>query len=432
VSALPVERLDTCKGRSAATVPHRRVVVHDYAGHPFQVELSRELAARGHDVLHLYCASVTTGQGDLLLRDDDPDTLRIEPVALPSTFERYNPAKRLRQEVSYGRAVARRALAFRPHVVLSSNTPLLAQRLLVSRCDRASVGTVFWHQDVLGLGIKRVLSRRSALAGRVLGGAFVALERSILRRSDAVVAISDDFVPVLAGWGVAPDRTHVIENWAPIDELPVAARDNAWAAEQGLSGRTVVLYSGTLGLKHNPELLLELARRHRHDATVVVVSEGLGATFLREAAEREQLTNLRVLPFQPYDRLPEVLAAADVLVAILEPDAGVFSVPSKVLSYMCAGRAILAALPSTNLAARVLERAGCAVVVEPTDVDAFVAGGAHLVAEPATRDALGRAARSAAEREFDIGAITDKFEAVIAAAGNDHPPMRAGDLHVTE
>jgi hypothetical protein len=33
-----------------------RVVVHDYAGHPFQVELSRALAARGQDVFHLYRA----------------------------------------------------------------------------------------------------------------------------------------------------------------------------------------------------------------------------------------------------------------------------------------------------------------------------------------------------------------------------------------
>jgi hypothetical protein len=34
-----------------------RVVVHDYVGHPFQVHLSRELARRGMDVLHLSCDS---------------------------------------------------------------------------------------------------------------------------------------------------------------------------------------------------------------------------------------------------------------------------------------------------------------------------------------------------------------------------------------
>ena len=42
-----------------------RVVVHDYVGHPFQVQLSRELARRGMDVLHLHCGSFRTGKGDV-------------------------------------------------------------------------------------------------------------------------------------------------------------------------------------------------------------------------------------------------------------------------------------------------------------------------------------------------------------------------------
>ena len=33
-----------------------RIVVHDYAGHPFQVQLARALAAAGHEVLHLHAA----------------------------------------------------------------------------------------------------------------------------------------------------------------------------------------------------------------------------------------------------------------------------------------------------------------------------------------------------------------------------------------
>ena len=49
-----------------------RIIVHDYVGHPFQVQLSRELARRGHEVLHLYCSSFVTPRGELTRRDDDP------------------------------------------------------------------------------------------------------------------------------------------------------------------------------------------------------------------------------------------------------------------------------------------------------------------------------------------------------------------------
>ena len=49
-----------------------------------------------------------------------------------------------------------------------------------------------------------------------------------------------------------------------------------------------------------------------------------------------------------------MMASADVLVAILEPDASRFSVPSKVLTYLCASRAIVGVLPPDNSVAEIL------------------------------------------------------------------------------
>ena len=169
--------------------------------------------------------------------------------------------------------------------------------------------------------------------------------------------------------GIPTDKIYVIENWAPIDELPLRPRANEWARQHGLVDKRVVLYSGTLGLKHDPGAIVQLARHfsNQDDVEVVVVSEGRGADWLRRRREEERLSNLRLLPFQPYADLPDVLASGDVLLTLLEADAGAFSVPSKVLSYLCAGRALLAAVPSDNLAAEVVRRSGGGVLVEPGD-----------------------------------------------------------------
>jgi colanic acid biosynthesis glycosyl transferase WcaI len=42
-----------------------KLVVHDYCGHPFQVQLSRNLAMRGHDVTHIYFADDPGPKGAL-------------------------------------------------------------------------------------------------------------------------------------------------------------------------------------------------------------------------------------------------------------------------------------------------------------------------------------------------------------------------------
>jgi colanic acid biosynthesis glycosyl transferase WcaI len=388
-----------------------RIVVHDYAGHPFQVQLSRELARRGHDVLHLHCSSLRTGKGALAPAPGDPPTLSIDAIALDERFEKYAPRKRIAQEWQYGGRVSERVQAFRPTVVLSANTPLLSQRRLLTASRRSGARFIFWQQDMLGIGTRSMLDQRLRWVGRSIGAGFVALERSLVRASDAIVVVSSDFEPILRRWKVSPERIHVIENWAPLDELPLVPRENPWAREQGVVGKKVILYSGTLGLKHNPTLLLHLALHFGGDpeTVVIVVSEGLGSDWLKKSVSEHKLENLTVLDFQPYERLPEVLGSADILVAILEPDAGVFSVPSKILSYHCAGRPLLAAVPAENLGARIIRDAESGIVVDPRSSDELGFAAEALLSDSSLREQLGTNARRYAELTFDIGRVADRF-----------------------
>ena len=60
---------------------------------------------------------------------------------------------------------------FKPDAVLSSNTPLVAQRSAVDWCGANDVRFVFWQQDALGIGIRNMLTRRYGRAGTLIGGA---------------------------------------------------------------------------------------------------------------------------------------------------------------------------------------------------------------------------------------------------------------------
>jgi len=394
-----------------------RILVHDYSGHPFQMQLSRALAGC-HEVLHVHCASYQTGKGAVSRRADDPPGLAIEAIDLGRTFDRYSWARRLRQELAYGFAFSRRAAAFRPDVILSSNDPLFAKSVAAAWCRTSSTPWVFWLQDVYSLAMSTHAKQRLGTAGRPLGAAFRALERQLLRQAAAVVAITDDFRRPLRRWGIAAEKCHVIENWAPLPELDVLPKDNAWSRAHGLHDRRVLLYSGTLGLKHHPGLLLALAERFRSepDVRVVVVSQGKGIDWLAAEMAARRLDNLVLLPYQPYERLPEVFASADVLLVLLQDDAGVFSVPSKVLSNLCARRPILAAMPGANLGARTIERAGAGVVVPADDTDGWLAAADKLLSDPDLRAHHGDLGRSYAEATFDIDTIADRFEQILATA----------------
>ena len=391
-----------------------RILLHDFPGHPFQAELARSLGARGHEVLHVQCASFPSGKGRV--DDDAPSSpTRFEAISLGETFDRYSTGRRLRQEAEYGFRFVRTVHRFRPDVLISSNDPLPSKALSALWLKGARARWIFWLQDIWSAAISRELAG-VRWVGRPAGALVRGLERGLVRQADAVVQITPDFDATLDAWRVPTARRRVIENWAPLGELPLRPRDNAWAAAQGLSDRVRFVYAGTLGLKHNPDVLHALAK-DQPDADVIVVSEGLGADRLRERHAEDPAPNLRVLPFQPWADMPDVVGSADVLVVLLEQEAGGFSVPSKVLTSLCAGRAILAAMPRSNLAARTIEGAQAGVVVDAGDQAAFLAAARGLSADPDRRRALGEQGRRHAEAAFDIEAITDRFEALIADAG---------------
>ncbi len=360
----------------------------------------------------MYCGGVVAGKGDLAHRDDDPTGLRFVDAGAEA-FERYSPLGRLRSELRYGRSVAALLRGFRPDAVLSANTPLLAQAAIWRSARRAGARRVYWLQDLLGVGTRAVLARRSALLGATAGAALERLETSLLRRSDAHVVITDAFVGELERRGVrGPVR--VVRNWAPTDEIVERPKVTPWSEAAGFAGQPLAVYAGTLGLKHDPLLLRAAAEGVDGVGHVLVLTEGIGRDALEASQRERRLPNLHLADYVPYEQLPDVLGAADVCLALLEPDAGAFSVPSKVLAYLAAGRPVVAAVPAENLAAEVLGTSGGGIVVGAGDREGFAAAVRSLLADPDRARAMGAAGRAYAEESFDVERIADRFESLLA------------------
>lgn len=396
-----------------------RIVVHDYAGHAFPTSLSRALAARGHEVAHAYASTLQTPRGDLRRRDGDAPGLSFREIPMNPAYPRhkYSFLRRRSMEVDYGHAAAAFIESWKPDVVLSGNTPTETQEPITRATIAAGGRFYYWVQDFYSLAVDKLLRKKIPLAGAWAGAWYRRMERRQFERSSRVITITGDFTPILEKeFGVDPARVAVVPNWALIEELPVHPKDNAWSRRHELHDRFVFLYSGTIGMKHNPAMLLELARTHAHDDSVrvVVVSEGIGADWLRQVAVRSGLENLIILPYQPFAELPEVLATGDVLVGLLEEDAGTFSVPSKTLSYFCARRPLLLAIPQDNLAARITTEEEAGVVVSPKNLTGFLNASIRLRNDSEARDTHAANARAYAERTFPIGKTAPVFEEILS------------------
>lgn len=379
------------------------------------VQLARALAKSGMQVDYTFCPSqTTTPEGSVKARAEDAATLKLCPLHLSSSLDKYSLLRRRRQEMEYGDIAAKFVLQERPDAVVSANTPLDAQQRIWKAAGRVGAKRVFWLQDIIGVATDRILSRKIPVLGRIIGKHYMRMEKRLLRASDQVIVISPAFRDCIMSWGVREERIHVIPNWTPLDEVVPGSKQNPWSMQRGLSEKFVFLYSGTLSLKHNPGLLFDLARGVKnHGAVVLVRSQGKGADWLKAKLLEEPLPNLRVEGYGPYEELSDALASADVLVAVLEPDAAEFSVPSKVLTYLAAARPIMMAVPKHNLAARKVMENDAGLVSEPDCPATLVDNAVRLIEDAELRAQFGTNARKVAESEFRIDRISNAFQRVI-------------------
>jgi len=390
------------------------IFVYDNSGHPFQSQLSRLLAERGHVVVHGHCEAYVSGKGNFTSAGAN---VKFTSIGGGRTVAKYSFLRRFLQELRLGVDLVGLFRRERPDIVLIANTPIPTLCLAVLWFSASRTPWVLWHQDVYASAADSFTAERGPLL-RLLARVIGAVEAWCARRATRIVVIAEAFCAVHEKWGTLA-KTTVIPNWAPVDEIVPCERDNAWGVENGIDGDLTLLYSGTLGLKHNPTLLVSLAARIQEQGTtvrLVVVSEGPAMEVLRAAAH-DRGVSIVLLPFQPYERLSEVLGSGDVLIALLERDASAFSLPSKAMSYLCAGRPVVGLLPATNAVATLIERSGgLALPPDEESIDAVARWVIDIWGDPVRCRAVRQRARALAEAEFSPSGTVSRFEELLVGA----------------
>jgi len=297
---------------------------------------------------------------------------------------------------------------FDPDVVLAMSPPLILGLAGWLCARRHRVPFVFNIQDVfpdVAIEVRAITNPRIIAVAR-------ALERFCYRRSDAVTVLSEDLRQNLAAKlvGHRPERVHVIPNFVLSTRIVDGERDNSYRREFGLGDRTVVMYAGNLGYSQSVELLIEAARRMVDDPSVVFVVNGGGSRRAELVQLAGDLPNVVFVGLQPKERLPEVLAAADIHCVLLRTGLGRSSVPSKLYSILAASRPAVASIDPGTEVERVLATADAGIAVAPDDADAFVAALRRLIESPGERRRLGANGRAWVETWVSPAGVAAEYE----------------------
>lgn len=300
---------------------------------------------------------------------------------------------------------------WRPDVILLTVPPLPA----------AVPATLFkWLQRCpVVLNLQDVLPEAAVVAGllsnKTLIRVFESLERFAYRYADKIAAISDGFADNLLKKGVSPDKIALIPNWVNTDFIrPLPKEDNAFRREHGLEGKFVVLYSGNIALTQGLETLIRAAAGLQDvpEIAVVVVGEAGALQALRDRRDELAATNVTLLPFQPRERLPEMLSAANVGMVMQKKTVIAINMPSKIQVLLASGLPIIASVPDGGTAAKAVRNSGGGWVVPPEDPEALAAAIRKLYENPEMVSQLSQTARQYALDNYTFSEALDRYEAL--------------------
>jgi len=285
----------------------------------------------------------------------------------------------------------------RPDIVVATSPQFFVglAGMVVSRLKRRPFALEvrdLWPESVVALG-----QLRSPHAIRLLE----AVETLLYRSAAGIVVVTRAFAEHIRARGIAADRIELIYNGIDPALFHPSPRDAALLEKNGLTGKFLVAYVGTLGLAHGLATLIETAERLRDEKDILFLLIGDGAD--RERLEREiaerGLQNIRLLGLRPRAEIPAWLASIDCLLVMLR-DLPVFEtvIPSKFFEFLAQERPVIVA--ARGEIRRMAEEAKAALVIDPERADQLASAILEVREHPAEARTRARSGRLWVEEGF--------------------------------
>jgi len=240
--------------------------------------------------------------------------------------------------------------------------PTFSTLLIVWALRLRKISTVVSVQDLYP---ESLISQGRIRGTGVVFNIILWLERQIDKGCAHYIVICDSFKRALIARGVSPKKIEVVPNWfETIDcsEDKEYARKNIEKYGVMLKGGFLFTYAGNLGVASGVKNMVEIFSTQNFGKSLLVAGMGSelgGISKLMQSGK----DHLSLLSPWPKEASNAVFSASDVLMLPVAPGQEHASMPSKLVSYMSAGKPVLLIADEECEAARVVRESGCGIIV---------------------------------------------------------------------
>jgi len=232
-------------------------------------------------------------------------------------------------------------------------------------------------------------------------------------RERVVESVSDRF-----GADFDEATVSVIHNWADGEFIqPQSKADNQFSEQHGLVEQFSLVYSGNIGKFHDLETVVGAASEFDpEELQILIIGEGDNKAHVSNLAAETGVLGEQVdlLPYQPWETVPDSLTAGDVSIVAVNPEFEGLCVSSKLYSALATGQPVLVIAGESDDESQLVRQFDAGIQATPGKTEEIVDAIERWRNDPKLRRRQGQNARDAFEANFTREHSIDEYYALIA------------------
>lgn len=253
-------------------------------------------------------------------------------------------------------------------VILSPSPPLTIGflNILIGKIKRAKV--IYNVQEIY----PDLLIEEGGLKSKSITSFLKWMEKFVYNKSDAVTTIDQIFYDTITPRFQNKDKLHIIPNFVDTDIYKPLPLDTI-SLDESLFPRTEslkVMYAGNIGHAQDWAPLVMLAEEFRSESIeFFVIGEGAMKEYLEKEKVSKNLEKLHMIPYQPRELMPSLLAYADLQFIFMAPHTEGHGFPSKVYTIMACAKPLLVCSGENTPIINFLNDKDCAYLITERNID---------------------------------------------------------------
>ena len=267
-----------------------------------------------------------------------------------------------------------------------------------------------WPESLVAVGA----GDENSILHRLLG----AIAGFLYQRASHIVVVTPAFKDHLVRlWRVPAEKISLVANGVETEMFAPQSQelDAQTRLRLGAAGKFLVCYSGTMGMAHGLETLLEAAEQLRlSDPNVqfLLVGEGSEKQRVVDLARTRGLANVTFLDQQPRGEIPALISASDACLVLLKKTE-IFKtvIPTKMLEFMSCARPVV--LGVDGQARQIVEEARAGIVIEPENAAQLTDAIRALAANRERGRMMGKSGRAYIQEHFSRRGSAEQYVRVL-------------------